>query len=393
VPNPPDKGEKIRAYHEIALLAERYRVHLVCFARHEREMGDAEALARQCASVYVERLVPAAALARAATQFACGRCLNGAFYQSQQLHEYVAELSRRTRLAATVAYTAVMCPYAPKSVPMLLDMVDVDSEKWIHYGRIRFPGFLYVMEARRLRRFERQCVGAADITVLSTENEARVLRHFAPEVAIRYMENGVDEVFFDGCQRPLPPGREDRPYIAFVGTMDYLPNAQAATWFAKRVFPELRRRQPELEFFVVGRNPCAEVVRLKRDEGVTVTGSVPDVRPYLAGARAIVAPLELARGIQNKVLEALAMGRSVFASDAVCRTFGSVLPAGVVRCETEKRYLESLDQACRLQPQCDPEIRRAACARFSWTRNVELLARELATMKGRQAETTCRITA
>jgi sugar transferase (PEP-CTERM/EpsH1 system associated) len=393
VPYPPDKGEKIRAYHEIAGLAERYRLHLVCFARDKQEMRDAEALTRQCVSVYAERLLPWPALARAAIQFAGGRSLNSAFYYSRKLYKHVAGLSRRILFRATVVYTAVMSSYAPKGVPLLLDMVDVDSEKWLQYARIRFPGFLYATEARRLRRLELNSLRAAGLSILSTENEAAILRSFAPGTPITHMENGVDEVFFDGNARPLPLGCGDRRFVLFVGTMDYLPNVRAAVWFARRIFPQLRRRQPQLEFFVVGRNPCAEVVRLKRIEGVHVLGAVPDVRPYLAGTRAVVAPLDLARGIQNKVLEALAMGRPVFASHAVCRTFGSVLPPGVVRCETEQHYVDGLERACRVPPSCDQQIRRAACARFSWQRNVQLLVRELADLKRRHAETAGRITA
>ena len=268
-----------------------------------------------------------------------------------------------------------MSPYAPAGVPILLDMVDVDSEKWFQYSRTRRPGYLYAMEARRLRRFEEQCARAAELTVLTTENEADLLRRIVPSAAICHMENGVDGEFFDGHPRPLPLGLRDRQFVAFVGTMDYHPNAQAATWFAERVFPELRRRFPDLEFFIVGRNVSAAVVRLERHNGVRVVGAVPDVRPYLAGARAIVAPLETARGIQNKVLEALAMGRPVFASEAVCRTFGSSLPSGVVRCESARDYVAALALACRTKPHCDEAIRGAACGRFSWKSNLDSLAR------------------
>ena len=374
VPNPPDKGEKIRAFHEVAFLAERCRLHLACLARSEPEMRDAEALAAQCASVYVERLAPRAALARAAMRFARGGCLNRAYFSSRRLREHVAGLAGSVRLEATVVYTAVMSPYAPAGVPILLDMVDVDSEKWFQYSRTRRPGCLYAMEARRLRRFEEQCARAAQFTVLTTENDADLLKRIARGAAIGHMENGVDGEFFDGHARPMPIGLRGRPFVTFVGTMDYHPNAQGAAWFAGRVFPELRRRVPDLEFFIVGRNVSAAVVRLERHKGVRVVGAVPDVRPYLAGARAIVAPLETARGIQNKVLEGLAMGRPVFASEAVCRTFGSSLPRGVVRCESERDYVEALEPACRIEPRCDEAIRRAACSRFSWKSNLDRLA-------------------
>jgi sugar transferase (PEP-CTERM/EpsH1 system associated) len=377
VPNPPDKGEKIRAYQEIAFLAGRCRLHLVCLARNEREVRDAEGLAGRCASLYVERFSPRAALLRAGGRFACGGCLNEAFYSRPRMRQYVAELAKRIPLDATVAYTTVMMPYAPAAVPILLDMVDVDSEKWARYAALRKPGFLYTLEARRLRELEKRCAEAAQFTLLTTENEAMLLRGIAPDAAIGHMENGVDGDFFDGVARPLTGAQAGRIFVAFVGTMDYHPNAEAAAWFSVQVFPELRRRCPELEFFIVGRNPLPAVSKLAGIDGVRVIGSVPDVRPYLAGARAIVAPLKTARGIQNKVLEGLAMGRRVFASEEVCRTFGAQLPPGVVRCATVEDYVSELTQTSNALPASDARIREAACERFSWTRNAPALARRL----------------
>jgi polysaccharide biosynthesis protein PslH len=373
VPNPPDKGEKVRAFHEITHLASRYRLHLACFARDESEVQAAKALEDRCASVYVERLPRPFALARAAVRFAFGGCLNAGFYSSASLREHVATLSRRVALQGSFVYTAVMMQYAPRGVPILLDMVDVDSEKWFQYSQARTPGVLYGVEARRLRRFEQDCVKASAMTVLTTANEADLLSHLAPGAPITFMENGIDGSFFDGAPRPLPAELEGRPFVAFVGTMDYHPNVDGACWFAERVFPELRRRTPGLEFWIIGRNPSKTVRRLGQREGIRAIGGVPDVRPYLSAARAIVAPLRVARGIQNKVLEALAMGRAVFATEAVCRTFGS-RPAGLEPCLSEEDLIERIAQACREAPRCDPAIRRAACQRFSWARNLEGLA-------------------
>ena len=127
VPNPPDKGEKIRAYHEVMHLASRYRIHLACIAREELEVQAAKALAGVCASVYVERLSRPFALAKAAGRFACGGSLNAEFYARWGLRDYVSKLCRRVVIRASVVFTSVMMPYAPPGTPILLDMVDVDS--------------------------------------------------------------------------------------------------------------------------------------------------------------------------------------------------------------------------------------------------------------------------
>ena len=377
VPAPPDKGEKIRAYHEIQQLASRYRIHLVCFARNRSEVQAAQELSKACASVYAEQMAPRWALAGAAARFALGDSLNEAFYSSKKMHRHVQSLAREVPFNATIAYSVVMAPYAPPRLPMLLDMIDVDSEKWFQYARSRRPRVLFRLEARRLRRFETRWAESAQRVALTTENEEQLLKTFAPKAVTFSIENGVDSSFFDGGAHDIPAELAGRPFVAFVGTMDYHPNIEAACWFARCVLPELRRRDPALEFFIVGRNPSSEVSRLERIEGVHVTGSVSDTRPYLASARAIVVPLRVARGIQNKVLEALAMGRPVFTTLEVCQTFGSAPPAGVVCCASEEEFVGRVSAACRIEPQCDSSIRAETCRRFSWARMELVLAAQL----------------
>ena len=195
-------------------------------------------------------------------------------------------------------------------------------------------------------------MASTSATLLTTENERNILLGFAPGANAEAMENGVDTQYFDGKPR-LAADAQGR-FIAFVGTMDYHPNIEAVRWFARQVFPILRRRIPGLNFLVVGRNPVNAVRRLESMDGVRILGGVPDVRPNVASASALVAPLRLARGIQNKVLEALAMGREVFASSEVCRTFGDNLPAGVVQCSSVAEYVRRIAAACQERPSCSP---------------------------------------
>jgi polysaccharide biosynthesis protein PslH len=376
VPNPPDKGEKIRAHHELIHLAARYSVHLVCFAKSPIEEEDAAKLKSICASVYVERLVPARSLALAAAEFAAGRCLMTSYYGSRRMRQHVETIASRG-LDACVAYSSAMAQYAPANVPLILDMVDVDSEKWFQYGRMRRPGMLYRIEGGRLRRLETAYGQRSAATFLSTWNEAGLFRSFSPNCEIDCMENGVDFDFFNASEVSAPASLNGRPYVAFVGAMDYYPNADAVCWFAANVFPELRRRRRHLEFLIVGRDPGKAVRRLAEQPGITVTGSVPDVRPYLVGAISVVAPLRVARGIQNKVLEALAMGKGVFASEAVCRTFGQSLPAGLVRCDSEADYLRILNKGEGIAYPPPEIIREEARKRFSWSNNLKGLADRL----------------
>ncbi len=373
VPNPPDKGEKIRAFHELKHLWKKHQVHLACFARTPAEMKDAEDLKNCCASVHAEVRPFRKALAMAGARFALGDCLNQAFFRSSTMRAQVRRLAAATKFDATIAYTLPMAQYAPPDVPLLLDLVDVDSEKWFQYARTRAPGFLYSLEARRLRRAEIECAGRAHATFLAARLEADLFRRIAPHVDSLCMENGVALDRFDPEVTPELPELRVRKFMVFVGTMDYHPNVDGARWFAREVFPEIRRRQPEAEFLIVGNKPVREVLELAKIEGVVVTGGVDDVRPYIAQARAVVAPLQLARGIQNKVLEGLALGRPVYGSTAICQTFGREIPKGLRECKTAADFIAQILPDMNSLPAPDRDIREQMMLRFRWENNLELL--------------------
>lgn len=374
VPNPPDKGEKIRAYHELQFLTSRHAVHLACLARNHAEVEKAYELRGRCASVHVELLSHTGALAGAALRFARGASLTASYYSNRRLKAYVNNIARHG-IDATVIYSSAMVPYAPAGIPSILDYVDVDSEKWMDYHRSR--GWPYGIEGERLRKLERNASQKARLTLLCTERELALFRGIAPAVRAQSMENGLDFTYFD--PQRIRPLRElaGKRFLAFVGSMDYYPNQDGACWFVEQVLPALQQRDSDLEMFIVGRQPGWRVRALARRPGVTVTGAVPDVRPYLASALAVVAPLRIARGIQNKVLEALAMSKIVLASSAVRETFGKTLPAGLLECRTEEDYAVSLAQC---QTAFVPEaslIRADAANRFVWERNLAVLANEL----------------
>jgi polysaccharide biosynthesis protein PslH len=376
VPNPPNKGEKIRAHYEIVQLARRHRLHLCCFARNQPEVADAEKLKGICASVYVEAL-PRLALPGALVRFAWGGCLNTAFYRSPRMQAHVERLAGEVQLSATVAYSAVMGPFAPRGIPLIFDSVDVDSEKWFQYAAVRRPSFLYGLEARRMRALEVRLGQEARCTFLSTAAELALYQSFAPGVPAKRMENGVDFDYF--APQLAPADLAERRAAVFIGAMDYYPNVDAACWFASEVFSQLRRKIAGFEFWIVGRNPTKAVRKLARIPGITVTGAVPDIRPYIAAASSIVAPLRIARGIQNKVLEPLAMDKPVLVSPAVARTFAPDIPVGITPCESGSDYLQSI-----LSPPTHKSIRESAIRRFSWQSNISALEEELGAVEAVQ---------
>ena len=287
-----------------------------------------------------------------------------------------------------VIYCSAVAPYALLDIPAVLDFVDVDSEKWFQYAATKWPAWAYRTEGARLRQQEQKYGCAARYCLLTTEQERAVLNGFAPDAQVRVMGNGVDFDYYDPARVVALPELERRKYVVFVGMMNYFPNVEAVTWFASDILPKLRASDPEWEFYIVGRNPASAVRRLARSQGVVVTGGVADVRPYLYSAEAVVAPFQIARGIQNKVLEGLAMGKRVFASHAIAKTFGKTLPYGISVCESAGAFVERILWAAGM-PRTDLQIRETAREHFTWSDNLQVLRSCMQSIVGPPVIGTC----
>jgi sugar transferase (PEP-CTERM/EpsH1 system associated) len=200
---------------------------------------------------------------------------------------------------------------APSSgIPKIIDFIDVDSEKWRLYAQHRaFPlSFIYCREADRLASYEENITALFDHSILCSRQEAETLRKRAKERPVSVVANGVDLEYFSPS--PISAQSSERT-VVFTGAMDYFPNIDAVQFFCREIFPLVRRELPSTQFYIVGRNPTRQLSQLGKQPNVFVTGTVPDVRPYLAQATVAVAPFRIARGVQNKVLEAMAMGVAV----------------------------------------------------------------------------------
>ena len=244
----------------------------------------------------------------------------------------------------------------------------------MQYARLRLGGPFYALEGQRLRAEETRHALRSVATYLATPAETALLSSFANvRCRAKAIENGVDlEYFNPALVKPAPEVSRQRALV-FVGVLDYYPNADGVAWFSREVFPRLRRSGLTDAFYIVGRNPPRAVRSLASLPGVVVTGGVPDVRPYLAAAQAVVAPLRLARGIQNKVLEGLAMGKPILVSSQVARTFGNQLPPGVLVCPDAAAYATQLSGG--LPPPAG--IREAVAGRFVWRDQMNRLAEDL----------------
>lgn len=317
IPYPPDKGEKIRTWKTVEHLARSYRVHLGAFVDRPDDFAHEAHLKSVCESVCLVPLNKKLATLRSAQGLLSGEPLTLPYYRDRRMNAFVAR-SRALGLAAEIAFSSSMAPYiaATSNAPRIVDLCDADSAKWTEYSRRKsWPmSAVYEREGRRLAEFETAVINWADETFAISEEEADLLgcRDGAMR-EVKWFCSGVDASFF-------APGavaaHESAPTIAFTGAMDYWANVDAILWFVKDIWPSVRAAVPDAAFAIVGANPAREISALDGKDGIAVTGRVADVRPYLEAAALVVAPMRIARGVQNKVLEAMAMGKAVVSTPA-----------------------------------------------------------------------------
>lgn len=377
IPFPPNKGDKIRSYHLLKHLAKRYRVHLGTFVDDPNDWQYVDEVKRFCGETYFGKLHPFTARVRSIPALAARRPLSLNYYDDRGMHEWVRRLLQRHSIRRVVVFSSAMAQYAEGIVDArrIIDFVDVDSDKWMQYARDKqWPfSWLYRREGRELLRYERRTARAFDASLFVSAAEADLFRQHAPESndRIGYYSNGVDTEYFS------PERVYDNPYsseelpIVFTGAMDYWPNIDAVQWFAEKVLPAVRERYPSAAFYIVGSRPTEQVAALTRLAGVSVTGTVPDVRPYIAHACASVAPLRIARGIQNKVLEAMAMARPVIVSAPALEGIAAQPGSEVLLAENDHQFI---DITCALLCTPRPEIGRAARSKvvehYGWSSNL-----------------------
>ena len=324
IPYPPNKGDKIRSFHLLKYLSSRYRVFLGAFVDDPEDWRYEATLREMCHEVFLVGITSFRRRMRSLTAFLSGEALSLAYYRHRKMAGWVRAYIRDAGINRVLVYSSPMAQYVLGSnghdLHRVVDFVDVDSEKWRQYGqRHTWPmSWIYAREGSRLLSFERKVAGSFDASVFVTAQEAQLFQRLAPEVAGRLaiLENGVDTTFFAPNRDYSNPYSRSEKALVFTGAMDYWANVDAVIWFAEEVFPHILSQVPEAVFYIVGARPAADVRELDANTGVRVVGAVEDVRPFLYFAHAAVAPLRVARGVQNKVLEAMAMGKPVVATPA-----------------------------------------------------------------------------
>ncbi len=322
IPYPPNKGDKIRSFHEIRCLAKNHEVHLACLVDDPGDLKHTRDLEAFCRRVLAVSLGRVRSRIAGGTSLLRGRAVSTGYFYSPVLQRTLDRWIGSEGYDAAVCFSAPMAEYilrAPAQPPLkVMDFCDVDSDKWRQYAsESRFPKrWLYAIESRRLQRYEGRVNRSFDHSLFVSTPEADLFTGLFPGARnIRTVPNGVDHGFFSpslhGSARTRDP---EGPVLLFTGAMDYHPNVDGVAWFAEEMFPAIRSRRPGAVFTIVGSRPAPKVRALGEQPGIRVTGFVEDVRPYYAQADVCVIPLRLARGVQNKVLEAMSMALPVVAT-------------------------------------------------------------------------------
>ena len=320
IPYPPNKGDKIRSYNFLKGLKSNYNIHLASFIDDPVDWQYVAKVEGMTASSLFVNLNSSFAKIKSLSGFLTNKPLSLPYYQSKQVQKWIDSTIVENNIEKVFIYSSAMAQYVEKytNLDVIVDFVDVDSDKWLQYSqKASWPmNWVYRREAKLLLEYDTQIARYAQQSIFVSEQESALFERLADMSSDRvtYVNNGVDIIFFD------PYGLFDTPYgneksiIVFTGAMDYWANIDAVMWFVDKVFPQIRRNCKEAKFYIVGSNPSKEVMRLSAIEGVLVTGRVDDIRPYLLFSNVVVTPLLIARGIQNKILEAMAMGKRIVAT-------------------------------------------------------------------------------
>ena len=375
LPYPPDKGDKLRSFHLLKHLLRNHRVHLGTFIDDPQDERHIDTLRALCAGLHVEPLNPRASKLRSLQGLLSHRALTLGYYRSAALSGWVRRTVAEQQIDTAVVFSSSMAQYvdALPGLRTVVDFVDVDSAKWTQYADARrWPlSWLYRREGERLLAYEREVAQRAQRSFFVTAAETALFARLAPESSARVepLGNGVDAEFFAPDAALVSPFEPGETALVFTGAMDYWPNVDAVSWFAREILPVLRRARPGLRFHIVGRSPTPAVLALASD-AVRVTGTVPDVRPYLQHATVVVAPLRLARGIQNKLLEAMAMARPVVASQACAQAIDArdgIELAWAADAADFVARIEALLDAPQQAAQLGAAARRRVLERYSWS--------------------------
>jgi len=341
-PFPPKRGGKIRPFNMIRhLSAAGHKVTVCSLARSPEEASEGRGLSPHCNGFEMAQVSGPIQALRMVARLPVATPSSMGFFYSPVLARRVRELLAAQRWNLIFVHCSSVAQYVEhvRDVPKILDFGDMDSQKWLEYANYKpFPLSLgYRFEGRKMLAAERRLARRFDVCTATTRAEWQTLESYGTGATTDWFPNGVDADFFCPSDSPY-----DADTISFIGRMDYYPNQECMARFCEQVWPRLLARRPSMKLVIVGADPSPEMRRLGELPGVTVTGSVPDVRPFIRGSALMVAPLNIARGTQNKILEAMAMGVPVVTSSMAAGGVDAEADEHLLVADTPDAYCEAI---------------------------------------------------
>jgi sugar transferase (PEP-CTERM/EpsH1 system associated) len=341
-PFPPKRGGKIRPFNMINHLGQQgHKVWVCSLVRSAQEAEETTGIEDHCEQHFMARVDNRLQTLRMIARLPLRTPSSMGFFYSTRLKRHIDKLLAEQSFDLVFVHCSSVAQYVADvtGIPKILDYGDMDSQKWLTYTSFKpFPLNLgYWLEGSKMAREERRLASKFDLCTCTTRAEWQTLEDYQTGVATDWFPNGVDSTFF------TPNGGDyDSNAISFIGRMDYYPNQHCMLEFCRETLPLLRAKQPGVKLYIVGAEPSKEIRALEKLAGVTVTGSVDDVRPYIQRTAAMVAPLAIARGTQNKILEAMAMGVPVVSSTQAAGGIDAVAGEHFLVADSPAEYADAL---------------------------------------------------
>jgi len=317
IPYPPNKGDKIRSYNFLKGLVKNFNVHLATFIDDPEDWEYVDKVKALTVDSLFVNINPSLAKIKSLSGLLTNQPLTLPYYKNAQMQRWVDKTIEENNIEKVFVFSSAMAQFVQKhqNLEIVIDFVDVDSDKWLQYSqKTSWPmNWVYKREAERLLAYDSEMAKLAKMNLFVSEEESKLFKALVDTEAnkISFVNNGVDLEYFNNTEQYQAVYDTSDNIIVFTGAMDYWANVDAVIWFVTEVFPIIRQQCNTAQFYIVGSKPTKDVLKLANHAGVFVTGRVEDIRPYLFFANVVVAPLLIARGIQNKVLEAMAMGKKV----------------------------------------------------------------------------------
>ncbi|MBZ9611721.1 TIGR03087 family PEP-CTERM/XrtA system glycosyltransferase [Rheinheimera maricola] len=380
IPYPPNKGDKIRSFNLMKALSAQYDIHLGCFIDDPFDQQYIPTLSQWCKTVFCINLNKWRAKLAGLSGFISNNAITLPYYYHAALASWVKQTVQAQHIQHVLVYSSSMAQYVDtttyQQLIRVIDFVDIDSDKWRQYAdkSTGIKRWFYQREARLLQQYETRVCQRFNASLFVSDDEASAFRCLVSPALhnrVHSVLNGVDTDFFsptasfDAVNLPSH-------YIVFTGAMDYWANVDAVCWFCQNIWPSLKQRYPELHFLIVGGKPSSEVRALAQQLGVVVSGRVNDIRPYIAKARFAVAPMLIARGIQNKVLEAMSMNKAVVCSAMAMEGINAPLSPGAIVADGTEHFIQACITLLQ-QPLQHCDNRQWIIDNFTWQQTLTAL--------------------